>query len=209
MAQLLLGDILKVRVGCWMTAQSAFNIRHFRVSAVTGTGATDTEVAADLATPLSGAYKAVMSIVAEYRGLGVQKVSPDPVTVEVINIAGQGFGTIAGDPLPPQIAGLVRIRTTLAGRRNRAFIYLPFPGEADNAGSGGPGAAYLAAAGAVATIWTTSRTVGVAGNTVTLTPIIKYGEGLGYADISGYTVRSVWSQQKRRSFVRRGDARPI
>lgn len=209
MATLTVGDILKVRVACINLVQSAFNITHFRVTATAGVSAEDDVVATYFNTLLAPLYKAILSTKAEYIGVGVQKISPDPMFVEVVDISLRGFGSSVANAMPPQIAGLGRKFTRFARQPHRGYTYLPFPGDSDNAPTGGPGAPYITRAEAIMAVYGGTHTPGAAGNTSTLAPIIFHSNDNTYTEIISTDVKKVWSNQKRRSFVRPGDAVPL
>lgn len=54
-------------------------------------------------------------------------------------------GTEAGDPLPRQTQGLLRMGTStvISGRRVRGRLFIPSPGESQNTSGSGPVAAYM------------------------------------------------------------------
>lgn len=56
-------------------------------------------------------------------------------------------GTAAGDPLPMQTQGLVRLQTStvIAGRRVRGRLFVPGPPEAENTSAGVPSGSYTTA----------------------------------------------------------------
>ena len=79
---------------------------------------------------------------AQYRGLGVRKIWPHPLTVEAVSTFAGGAGNVAGDPLPFQVAGIATKKTNLPGKSFRGRVYLPFPSEASNDVDGNPTMGY-------------------------------------------------------------------
>lgn len=206
MAQaLLIDDIVKVRVICFQGTQSAVNVRHYHVTNVAGNGATDAQAAARFDILLSTTYRLMMTSSGAYRGVGVQVVGPGTPTVEVSNTTGAGPGQVVGEPLPPQNAGLIKFTTHVAGRAGRGFLYTPFPGEGDNTGNGICSAGYILNLDALGGILTQVVTVGTLPDTVTLTPVLYNRVTKSTIVVSGFKSRPYFSQQKRRSYLRRGD----
>lgn len=203
------GDVLRMRTVCLQGTQIAINVRHWLVSAVAGGSVSDLAIAQHMDALFAPAYKGVMTTSASYRGCGVQRISPPPVLLEQTSNTNAGAGTVLGEPLAPQTTGLIKVTTAHAGRSGRGFIYLPFPGETDNVGNGIPSAGYRILAEAVGTIWVTPVTVGAAGNTATLNPVLRNAKTGAVTPITGRVFRIYWSQQKRRSYLRRGDIAPI
>lgn len=203
------GAVVRCRAVCSQGSQVAVNVRYFEVTGHTGIGGTDADLAAILATNLAPLYKAMMCSTATFRGVGAQIVIPAPTKVEQVSINGQGPGTVVGEPLPPQICGLVRYRSDIAGPAGRAFIYVPFPGENDSSLNGSPTAAYQAAGDLLGQEWNEVRTVGAGADTSAVRAIIYNVKTFAKTIMSSPKTKVYWSQQKRRSYLRKGDAIPV
>jgi len=206
MAQaLLIDDIVKVRVICFQGTQSAINVRHYRVSNIAGNGATDAQAAARFDVLLATTYRLMMTGTGSYRGDGVLWEGPGSPTVEVSNSDGTGPGNVIGEPLPPQNAGLIKFISIVAGRAGRGFLYTPFPGEADNTGNGICSAGYILNLDALGGILSQPVTVGTLPDTANLIPVLYNRVTKNTITVTGFKSRPYFSQQKRRSYLRRGD----
>jgi hypothetical protein len=206
MATLKVGDVLQVRVACQFLTQTAYNVGHYKVTVVGGASVTDDTTASRFDVLFAPLYKAMLALQASYRGAGVQILGPDAPTVEVYDNVGVGPGTVGVEPLPPQIATLGRKHTLLAGPENRGYVYIPFPGDADSGVNGAPTAAAVTKATNLMNVWTQTQQMGDAVNFATLQPVIYHRQTFFTTPISSGSVRSVYSNQKRRSFIRKGDS---
>lgn len=209
MAVIPVNSIVEIRVYCRFGTQFSINVRHYRTNAIAGTGGTDIQAAAAFESALNGDYKTILPTTAEWWGVSAQIIRPLPPLVPQFNSVNRGAGVVAGDPLPPATAGLITLRTAVATRKGRGRIYLPFPGEADNAVTGSPGGAYIIAADTIATTYIATRVIGAGGNTSTLVSVI-YNRATGATiDVTAFQTRTAWAQQRRRSLLRRGDVAPF
>lgn len=200
-----LNDIIEVKHFCSLGNQQGINVLHYRVRAKAGAGLTDAAVAGLMSSVIGPLYKAYLPTVARYEGCRIQVVWPLPVQVAVPDTSGAGVGTIATDPLPSQAAMLAKKATTLAGRRNRGRIYLPFWGESQSDATGKPSAAAIALAATLLTAELVETIYGPGADTVTLTPILWRKGGPDYQDVVQVIIRSAWATQRRRSLINRGD----
>lgn len=209
MANLLLNDVVKVTFFNKQGSQVSQNVVHFIVDAVTGTP-TEQGVADDLSTVWSSLYADLMTDKAEYRGLRLQRVGLMP-TQGVLTTSGVGAGTLAGDALPPQTAGLIRKLTDTVGRTGRGRFYIPFPAEASSDANGRPNVSYQTSMAAFVTKLTTTTTYGPFGNNADLTPcLFKITLGIGTVKrITSAVRRADWATQRRRGFLNRGDVSPV
>lgn len=200
------GDVYKMAVVCAFGVQRSVNVRHWRVTAVTGAGRSDSQIAIALSTVFAPLWKNLMNVNAAWTNLFVQKVRPLPAAIPRLTNADAGAGLVAGDPLPPQTCGLIALQTALAGRSFRGRIYVPFPGEAHSGVDGMPVGAYLAALDNLAVALTTARVVASGGDSVSFQPVIYNAATGATTDIAEYRVRIVWATQRRRSFASKPDA---
>lgn len=206
-----IGDILEARFVCeYQTGrQASYNIRHYRVSAKVGNGATMQELATLLSGSFHQTFKAVMSSSARFVGVGVRRIQPLPVTVESSDAANVGAGGVTGEILPTQVCGIITLRTQYAGPRYRGRVYVPFPSEASNDTTGEPIAAYNAAMVNLANVFAMTLTGGGAGNTNTIKPVIwsrKFGEP---EDVVRADQRSKWATQRSRGMSGRKNVPPF
>ncbi|MCJ7620356.1 MAG: hypothetical protein MUP64_09090, partial [Anaerolineae bacterium] len=138
-------DIIEVMAVSKTTDQIGLNIFHYQVTAAGGTDVLSrvTQALEAFVTPFSTSLKALMSSSAEFRGYQVRRLNA-PASVWFQDATGAGVGTVAGDMLPRQVAGLLSKRVITPGRRKGGRMYIPFPGEGDNDATSLPSAAYVA-----------------------------------------------------------------
>lgn len=192
------GDIYQVRIECGFGTQASENIRHWRVSAVVTPEATPLQIATIMNLTFAPHYKALLSSSATYRGVGVRRIFPLPLTVETVVSSQAGPGLVTGDPLPKQTSGVITLRTGFAGRKFRGRVYVPFPGESDNTGSGFPGGGYLNALIALAPDFQTEFTVVNGAGSSVLVPIIWHRRTMTFDAITSTVHRLIWGTQRRR-----------
>jgi hypothetical protein len=106
-------------------------------------------------------------------------------------------GTAAGDPLPSQTQGLVRLATStvISGRRLRGRLFIPGPVEADNTSAGVPSSTYTT------DVTTAAATLFDAGATAS-EPVIWHrptgGSGGNHGLVTGVTTVATWSVLRSR-----------
>jgi hypothetical protein len=194
----LVGDIYEARIVSTIGGQTAINIRHYRVSTIVGTGASDSGIATAVNARFATDMKAAMTSNATYRGVGVRRIKPLPVTIETFTIASLGAGTAAGDVLPTQTCGMISLRTLLAGKSRRGRFYVPFPSEGLNDTDGTPTAAYITTLGLLAGDILATLTAGGGGNTNDLVPVVYSRELDLTTDLASTISRDKWATQRSR-----------
>lgn len=121
------GNIVKVVTCCYTDEQIGLNTTYWKISGVIGTGI-DTAVFANgmdlLMAPL---YKLAITAQAKWRGVGVQRFRPIPVTLLDASVVNEGVGTGGADAAPTQASMVISFYATLARRSHRGRIYIPFP----------------------------------------------------------------------------------
>jgi len=205
---LSLGDIVEFSPVCLTLNQYTFNVFHFVVTSVTGTTVTDQDVGADLDNLVAPFYKSLLPTNCSYYGSKVQTIKPvryDP-TYRSTN---RGAGTIAGDCLPTQVAGLTNLKTGVASRRTRGRFYMPATAEDDSTAVAQPSAGYVTALQNLnnALFSYTGTTVGAAN--VFASWIVYSRTGLSYLPVTSYTVRTNWATQRKRSQIKHADSAPF
>jgi len=206
-------DIYEARVVCadQSFSQYAINVFHYSCVDKSGNDTLDTDFADDFSDHIHAQYKAVLNIGATFYGVDVRRVHPLPTTLPAVSTHDQAVGTVAGDQLPSQIAGLIKLQTGFAGPGGRGRKYIPFPGEGDNAASGLQTAAAnlrYAALAARFPMDITSINVGVDGQVV-MRPVLINRETGNIRRVIDATPRMAWATQMRRGRLRRGDAAPF
>lgn len=131
-------DILLVNFYFKHPPQLAINRHYLRIQAIEGVERTLSQIPNDLFTSLAPLYASIMPTAASIAGVGCRRVWPGPETTELFSTFPAMAGSIAGDPLATQTAGVITWRTPLAGRANRGRSYIPFPAEPHNDTTGLP-----------------------------------------------------------------------
>jgi hypothetical protein len=200
-------DLIKIRLIFRNQEQNAFIVNHWLVAQETGTSLTAQEVADELQTAFEPLLIDLLSSEATFKAVGVQKLNAiGPPSLEYFSGASPVAGEVGGDALPPQTAGLIYRRGAVSRRAERSFVYMPFPGETDSTNLGRPSAGYVVKLDSLADEFKADSILGTAPDTITLRPVIFHRATFSWSFVETVTARTVWSQQKRRSFVRAGDA---
>ncbi len=202
MTLLAVNDVLRIVVYTKFNPQPQYglNIHYYKITAVVG-APDETTVAGPYYTFIQPYYCAVMSAQAQIDGVTVQRFMPPLPMLEPTPSAGfANTGLIAGDPLPPDKAGIITWKTGKAGKKYRGRSYVPFPGEADNGVDGLPTAGYVTALTTLANKLMSLTAIGSVGNTVSMTKCIVHGRVPGSPnDLVTYNQpRSKWADQHRR-----------
>lgn len=198
MADIVTGDIIQERIVCYGQGQISINVRHWRCYAHSGTGGTTAQMATNRAPVRKADYINVLSSAFRFRGVGIQRIFPAPPTDESIDVTQDAAGTIAGNAMSMQTAGVITLRTGVAQRKARGRVYLPFPSEADNDATGKPEAAYNGFANVLAVNLVGSITVGAGGNTSSLQQVVWSRKFQTYHAITDAFATKKWGTQRRR-----------
>lgn len=203
---LALNDTIRVLLGSNVQTlrQTAVNILHYKVTGLTGTGATEAAVLTALETVHITLYKLLLCQQADYAGTVLQRVHPLPTGLAYYTTASAGAGTGGLVLLPGQTCGSITKQSAFAGRRYRGRIYIPWPSEADNA-DGRPIGAYTVAVDAWADVLTDSIVVGGGANTLTLDPVIWSPTTQTSTPFLVARVNAYWTTQRRRGSASRAD----
>lgn len=202
--QVQLNDVVEVKVFCSYEEQQSVNVRHYKVTAVTAGTVTDQNLANTLGPSLSNVYLAAIHEAASYRGLTAQIIYPT-ARPSVFDVTGAGLGPDDNDPMPPQICGLVKLTTSLAGPGGRGRIYLPFPSIAQYGATGEWNAPYIAMMEDIVDQWLIERVITVGIGNATFTPVLYNRTAHTTTPIVDYIVRENPATQRRRSFINPGD----
>lgn len=201
-----IGDVLQARFVTRFAEQAGIIVRHWRISAVSGAEQTLTAIATNLGNVTGLLLRNLMTSSASYVFVGVSKIRPLPVSLEVTSTVQAGVGDHAGDALPRQVSGLISLRSALAGKRNRGRSYVPFPPESDNALNAVPTASYVTRLGLLRDeLLLSPRIVGPAPNETTLIPVVFRRVAGTTQDLILGLPRTVWATQRRRGSFGRPD----
>lgn len=136
-------DILTIRLYCSLEEQVAINTIFYRVSILGGTP-TDADALQELGELFAPLYKACMSTVARFEGVGCTITRTNALlTNQVFDFSDAGIGDEATHPLPGQVCGLIRKVSNAAGRHAYGRVYIPFPAEGFNEADATPTSGYI------------------------------------------------------------------
>lgn len=193
-----IGDIRRVTVHCTSGNQQSVNVLHLITTAEAGGGLTDAEIAGLHSSTMATPMKSCLGVGASYLGLKVSRIHPLPATDVKASVVGAGVGVRTGDQLPYQAAGILTLKTALAGRRNRGRMYVPFPAEESNNVTGQPDVIYTAALDALGTVLLGPFAYVVGARSTTLAPYLKNKSHPAGPQITSYIVRAYFATQRRR-----------
>lgn len=180
-------------IGDWGAGNIAVVTWHFRTISVS---ASLTALAADLKTSLDSYIKVEQSNTFYWRSIDYYLVSPTPPIVGSYTTGFPVQGTVAADSVGQQLAAVVTLRTSFAGRSYRGRQY--WPGLAETKGDGtGPGASWMTNTQSMYT----SALIPKYGTTGTDTDwrLIVWSKKLAtYNVVASALVRSAWGVQRRR-----------
>jgi len=207
-ADVSIGSIYRVVFKSRMGGQNGINVKYLSPSLAVGGGLTELQFANVLQNEWATLVSVLMSDQASAVSTTIQKTNPLPAAAAVTSTVAATVGTLGGDPLPPQTAGLIKLTTALAGRSGRGRLYVPFPSENVNTAAGVPSAGYIVNLGALGDNFVGLKTAGVGGDGVQYRWGLKpsFLEPLVLRPFVGQVPRVAWATQRRRSFVNRGDA---
>lgn len=181
------------------------NVRHYRVTAVGGAGASDALVASTFNAAIRPVYLPIMASTVGLTGFQVQRLTAggvaltDPV-VSLTNLP--ALGTDSGDQLPSYVAGVLSVRTGVAGRRTRGRFYTFPAGEASNSSIGTPEAAWVANAVVLASQLLQTSVPTAGGDSTTLVPVVFSKSNGGSTVVSNVAVRPEWGTIRHRKIGR-------
>lgn len=197
-----IGDVYETRVITSCQGQIGINVRQYLVDDIVLPGdAEPVDLAESISVNIQSTYRALMTAQALFHGVSVQRIHPAPVQAVYYSDNLGIAGTVTGDALPTQIAGLLQLRAPMPGRTGYLRSFHPFPAEADSDVDGLPTAGYITRLNAMGDLYlslTTPAAAGRAGFTL---------KGCRMSFLTGLPVTlnfrkamSGWSNQRRRSF---------
>jgi len=202
-------DICEAKFACYSTAQTqvSLNIRHYRITAVTG-NVTDLELATQLDNGLSALYAACMPAAASYYGVQVRIITTLPGNVPVIAHNNELTGSFGGSLTAGQVSGIGTLRSFLVGRTNRGRVYVGFVPSTAIATDGQPTNTYLTALGQVINAFGVDVPItGALGNCLAV-PVIFHRVARTSTDIVTVLTRNKLATQRRRGAYGRPNSFP-
>ena len=206
---MVVGDVIQVKFFCRHAGgQNAVNIREWTATAVATPAPTIVEVANQLVGNIGSKLKPCIGNAWQFQGAKYRLVRPNP-TIFALTTSNAGPGALVGESLPPQIAGLISLRSTAARPRCRGRFYVACPTEVESDPGGKP----------IASLQTLYATLGAeliksvqvnsaGGGQMTLLPTIfsKRQDGTTASFVlDTVLVRKSFATQRRRSLINKGD----
>lgn len=202
------GDLAEVTPVCSYLGQYTMNVLMIEFLNVVGGTVTDDDAADEFDATLGPLYRAILPAAASYYGLRLQVVQNTRYDPQFDNDSA-GAGSLAGDPLPAQVAGVVALKTGFAARARQGRMYLPASGEALNDGTAKPSAAWITAASSIANALIGGGTIIVGAGSVDWRWVV-YSRNLNLrTPITGFQVRANWGTRRSRSLIGQGDVAPF
>ncbi len=212
---LAVDDIVEVTTYCKANDQLGLNVFHYKVTqnALNNSLGRVVESLEGGAAAASATLRSLMPTICAFAGWSVRIYNPGP-SILYYDTTGIGAGTVTGDLLPRQCAGLISKRVNVAGRRKGGRFYMPFPGELDNAETSIPTDGYLARLGDLAAELLGALTDS-GGNILAVPVVAKKTIVAGVTNIS--TTRQIiamnpkqkWATQRRRGSFGRTNVSPF
>lgn len=198
-------DIIQVTLQAQDAVSIMENVRHYKVSAVSGPSVTVADFLGTLNASWTAEYKAIMSDqVALIAWMGFKiNLAGVPQTDPEYNFTGYPTpGDMAGDQMPAFVAAVLSLRTGTAGRRNRGRLYTFPAAETANGGGGVLEAAYVLDVAAFGDKVKATNIVTAGGGSATFTPVVFSKIGASTMPINNVIVRLGWGTQRRRKIGR-------
>lgn len=208
MPKLTLADTLEIGFYSKLGSQVGITRIRFGVTATGNGGIDDFKIPALLNALFGTAYKACLNTNATFLGFSAQIIYPTK-GVKFFSAVGTGQGAVPGEPLPPQTASLLNYTAEAPGRRKYGRSYIPFPGEGSNDTNARPSAAHKTNLEEFGTAVLSTNDLQDGANTSTIVGYVCDPAGVRNGRITQTRAGLAWSQQKRRSFVRRADLAPL
>jgi len=191
-----------VRHFCWFPerTQIGINALHYAITSIGSGSPADFDMEnvskwfGDVAAPL---YQSVIPEVCYYVGCEAQRVFPTLSLFE-----GFGYDDMWGDvdiePLPAQVSGFIKLKTSLAGRSGLGRVYVPFPPSSFVDAAGAPTGAAVTAYQAVADGLMGANTIGDGTTTGGVEMIVWGRTGPTIATVVEAEAKGKWATQRRR-----------
>lgn len=219
-ASLAIGDLIRGRVWTYAPSeiQAAVNTVYYVVAAVGSTPATDQDAADTLDAIVAPDYKALLSGLAEYRGVQMQLLKTAyPYHARLIAAetnVNAGTGTNASTYLPTQTSGLITYQSLNPGSKGRARTYVAFPSQDLDSGGGTPTGGYQTLLLALASDLGSGLALSTGGRTATLVRVVLHGpDKFTVVDppspIISWSVGARWATQRKRGNYGRPNRPPL
>lgn len=205
---LAFNDLVEIRLFSKQDQQTAINVLHYQVNAISAGTPTEQQVCDAFRTYIAGAMASVMNGNAQFRGVGLRKIYPAPIGTEFFS-KDTTAGGVGADALPKQTCGLISWRCNGKGPKYRGRTYIPFPDETSSSAAGAPIAAYVTDAKALADkLLNTGALIYSGVNTITLALQVIRAPSVLLNPVVYHVVPYKWATQRRRGDFGRPNALP-
>jgi len=209
MSYILIGDRVEAVFYHRSGSQNGLIVRHYICTARDGAGGTHQQFADVLSTAWAGLIKDWLTSQAAYLGTSAQTIAPIR-TDRTYSDVYAGFGLGDDAQIPAQVAGLISLRTGLAGRQYRGRAYVPFPERPLNGPDNNPTDAALLKMANMRNFFLQNQVAGTAGVDASFMSPILYSRRFDLSTpLESGLVRRQWATQRRRGYINRGDAPPV
>jgi hypothetical protein len=205
------GKLFYIEYWTTLANQAAVNRLWYKVTSFTGAGVTYGEVLSQMSSIFSLAFRNCVGTGANFKGFGIRElpVMGIPLPAPAYDNTAALPGTITGNMLPHQVAGLLSLRTAFAGRSGRGRLYMPFPTTSCSGLNGTILPAYSTPLGVFAALVPATVTVTGAGGNAVLTPVLVNRKTAVWKVINNVLVSSNFATQRRRGDYGRPNVSPV
>jgi len=199
------GNLYRVILNGHDSKSRFVNVRWYIVGAVSGTGPTAKQVGEEVNGAMYPKYLDLFAttVIADFTS--AQLCNSGGIAIDDAEVDATGLpdtGNSAGDEMPSFVAGVISLRTGLAGKSFRGRLFTWPAGESANDIDGQPTAGWQIAAGLFATQLRTILLAGAGGNTATLVPAVYSKVQLAAFPIQSTIVRPEWGTIRHRKIGR-------
>jgi hypothetical protein len=188
----------RIKAFCYQDNQVGINIRYFFTTGVIGAGLSEQQLLDAWSARAAVLYKTWLVDSATFLGMTMSPILTAPPVNTYLSTVGQGPGTVSSDPLPKQIAGIIRLTTGIVGRGNNGRVYVPFPAEAYNGVDNKPTLTALDVLSSIALLWSNAQTFMSGADGVTASPLLFHRVTNTATNIARGVAVPSWATQRRR-----------
>jgi len=192
-------DKYEIKTYCVSGDQICINVRNWRTIHEDTGGALPQEIVDTYSANVASLHKNWMPAAARFIGCSLQFANVLPPTIPpYTSHLGVGDGNRSGDLLPKQVAGLIHLHGSRAGRHGRGRMYIGFGTEVWNGGDGLVIGAGLVTLDAMRLFYAFAHDFVGAAGTTRLEPCLRNRVSNEYTSLVNSVVDDRWAPQKRR-----------
>lgn len=190
------------------TIQLGVNNLYYRCDAQVGGGAAEQDFINEVDTSFQAAYKAAISVGANYYGVSGRELLPTK-SGNVVQNVNAGAGTVAGNMLPKQVAAVFTKHTPQPGHSGRGRVYIGFQPVAGNTAAAGIAAGQLALLDTLRSIFASGILAITGADQSHMQPVLYSKKLNAFFTVSSVTKAAIWGTQRRRGDYGRQNALPF